>query len=95
MWLSDWWATRKRAEALRRLGGPDLDAEQRANAMNGEQKVWVLTAWAIAALLGWLIWSVAGYYSRALDANPSPASIMGCVNQCAASCASAAEVNRE
>lgn len=42
MWLSDWWATRKRAAALRRLGGPDLDAERRANAMNGEQKVGVL-----------------------------------------------------
>lgn len=91
MWLTDWWAKRKRAEALRRLGGPDLDAEQRANSMNGEQKVWVLIAWAIAALLGWGIWNWAGSYNRSLDAAPSRQVIMMCVDQCVASCASAAE----
>jgi hypothetical protein len=90
-WVGDWWNARKHREALRRLGGPDLDEERRKNAMNGEQKAWVLTAWAIAAVLGWAIWNFANYHVSALDARPNPETVLHCIDQCAASCAAAAD----
>jgi hypothetical protein len=90
MWPVDWWAARRRAEALRRLGGSDLDAERRKNAMDGEQKAWVLTAWAIAAVAGWGIWNWANHVN-ALASQPAPETVLRCIDQCAVSCAAAAD----
>jgi hypothetical protein len=86
--------TRRRAEALRRLGGPDLDKERKKNAMNGEQKVWALVTWAVVLLLGWLVWNIANYNIRSLEAQPSQpatADVLRCVNACATSCAASIE----
>lgn len=87
MGIRDWFTKRRRrAEALRRLGGPDLDAERKKNAMNGEQKAWVMTVMSGAVLLGWVAWNVTAYYAAAAERGPSPAEVLHCVDQCALSC---------
>jgi len=82
---------RARAEALRRLGGPDVDEERRKNAMNGDQKMWVMLVMSGATLLGWVVWNIMTYHTTtaalAARSRPSPASMLTCVNRCAESCA--------
>jgi len=83
-------ADQRRAEAMRRLGGPDLDKERRENAMSGDQKMWVMLVMSGAALLGWVVWNIMTYYTAAAAlaarTRPSPASMLTCVNRCAESC---------
>lgn len=80
MWFAGWWASRKRAEALRRLGGPDLDAERKKNAMNGEQKAVVMVVMTVATLLGWCAWNFAAYHTSAAEreasSRPTPEAIL-------------------
>lgn len=93
--LRGWLAARRRADALRRLGGPDLDAERKKNAMSGEQKMWTLVIWAIAALLAWGVWNLASYQTAAAtlaaSTRPTTDEVLACVTHCAASCAAAAD----
>jgi hypothetical protein len=83
-------AGQRRAEAMRRLGGPDLDKERRENAMNGDQKMWVMVVMSGATLLGWVVWNIMTYHTAAAAlaarSRPSPASMLTRVNHCAESC---------
>jgi len=83
--------SQRRAEAMRRLGGPDLDEERRKNAMSGDQKMWVMLVMSGATLLGWVVWNIMTYHTTtaalAARSRPSPASMLTCVNRCAESCA--------
>jgi hypothetical protein len=89
--IRDFLAAHKRADALRRLGGPDVDAEKKRNAMNGEQKTWLLSIMTVSVLLGWLIWNFASYQAaaRSVEARsrPSADEVVACVSQCATACA--------
>jgi hypothetical protein len=86
-----WFAARRRADALRRLGGPDVDEERKRNAMNGEQKGTVLIAMTGAILVGWIAWTIASYNTTAAaleaSAQPTTEAVLNCVNYCARSCA--------
>jgi hypothetical protein len=88
--VKGWFARRRRAEALRRLGGPDLDEERKKNAMNGEQKTWVMSFFIGASVIAWGIWNIANYNvrARALEAEtrPSVGETLSCVDACAHSC---------
>jgi hypothetical protein len=88
--VKGWFARRRRAEALRRLGGPDLDEERKRNAMNGEQKGWVLVTGILGSLIAWGIWNLADFNIRAraieAETRPSAEETLACMNACTRSC---------
>lgn len=88
--VKGWFTRRRRAEALRRLGGPDLDEERKKNAMTGEQKTWVMSVSIIGSLIAWGIWNLADYNARAraleAETRPSVEETLVCVDTCARSC---------
>lgn len=83
---------RSSEDALRRLGGPDVEAERKKNAMSGEQKFWALAVTVVASLLAWVAWNVNDYNSRvaALEASsrPSAEETLMCIDTCSRSCLS-------
>ena len=85
-----WFSDRKREDALRRLGGPDVGVERRKNAMNGEQKFWV-TLWLFAAVVvGFAIHQFAAYNVARANTRPTTEEIIACANACTRSCAAEA-----
>lgn len=82
---------REREDALRRLGGPDVGAERRKNAMNGDQKALTLTVMFAAAVIGFGIQQFAAYHMSRAGMQPTTDEILSCVNACSRSCAAGAE----
>jgi len=98
--VQDWIAGRaRRAEALRRLGGPDVLEEERKKRMDGDQKLWAIGIVTVAMSLGGLVFAIFSYHVRlaALEAStrPSTDAVLFCVDSCARSCVDHAESEAE
>ncbi len=76
-------------EALRRLGGPDVDAERKKNAMTSNDKLLTVFWVCVALVLMFLTWrgfdymlQVARLPQPELDSNAVRACMYQCVNTC-------------
>jgi hypothetical protein len=79
-----------RAEAMRRLGGPDVDAERKKNAMSGDNKAFVVLVVSAALLIGWGVWQYAQYKTAcALHPAVDAAEVVHCMDTCSRTCVGA------
>jgi hypothetical protein len=89
-WWSRWFGPYDRDEALRRLGGPDVNAEQRKKAMNGEQKTFVLIGAMVLSVAAWGFWLLEQYNVETARMRPTTEEIISCMNTCTRSCSAEA-----
>jgi predicted SpoU family rRNA methylase len=81
-----------RAEAMRRLGGPDVDAERKKNAMTGGDKSFSIAVVSAAVVIAWGIYQLTQYnIARAMHPPVDRSAIVVCMDSCARQCAEAGQ----